>query len=416
MKKWIKNNDYLWLYLIFALAVSIRLFYVTVLYDTWLQLNIVQINPDSWYYRDLALRLLRDLDYGRDLDRPPLYPHFLFANYFLFGSTHMLYSTVRFFQAILDSLTCVIISLTGKSLYNKNVGLFAGLGAALYPFFVIFTGEIMTETLFLFLFSSFTLFLFYLIDTSQKRYAVLSGMSLGLTILCRPTIIIIPPILIVWFLLWSPGTLFTRVKQVILTIACMVLVIAPWTLRNYLVLDKFIPVSTTGGFRFFMGNSEFAEKEYLQDLDPTSTTWAKAIWVERQQNLDKPESWYYKRGWDYICTHPKNFLRLLFKKLMRFWNVVPSKPLGWIQGIRHFIIYGSLPILGITGLFLYARYNKSKFLLFFLFFICFNIVHMLTVSTFRLRVPLVDPYLIIFSSFLIYTWRTRSNLYTAKNL
>jgi 4-amino-4-deoxy-L-arabinose transferase-like glycosyltransferase len=391
------------------------LFYVIVLYDILFQWNIVQIKPDSWYYRDIALRLLTDLDYGRDLDRPPLYPHFLFANYFLFGSKSLLYSTVRFFQAILDSLTCVTIALTGKSLYNKNVGLFAGLGSALYPFFVIFTGEIMTETLFLFLFSSFTLFLLYLLDTSQKRYAVLSGMSLGLAILCRPTVVIIPPILIVWFLLWSPGTLFTRVKQVILTIACMVLVIAPWTLRNYLVLDKFIPVSTTGGFRFFMGNSEFAEKEYLQDFDPTNTTWSRAIWEERQQNLEKPESWYYKRGWDYIRKHPQIFLRLTIRKLMLFWNVIPPSGYRWIQGIRHFIIYGSLPLLGITGLFLYNRYNKPKSLLFFFFFICFTIVHMLTVSTFRFRVPLIDPYLIIFTSFLIYTWRTRSNLYAVKN-
>ena len=35
-----------------------------------------------------------------------------------------------------------------------------------------------------------------------------------------------------------------------------VLVILPWTVRNYLVLDDFIPVATSGGIVVLMGSSE----------------------------------------------------------------------------------------------------------------------------------------------------------------
>jgi len=164
LNKLIKNNNYLWLFLVFVLAISIRWFYVTVLYDDLLKMRIVQISPDTLSYQSIAWRMLETLDYGKDLDRPPLYPHFLYVFYFLFGHA---FKEVREVQAILDTLTCIILALTAKNLFNNKAGLITGLCSAFYPFFILQTAEIMTETLFLFLFSSFVLFLLYQIGRAH---------------------------------------------------------------------------------------------------------------------------------------------------------------------------------------------------------------------------------------------------------
>ena len=394
--KWIKKNDDLWLFIIFVLAISIRLFYVTELRNILGAVDIT--NPDSWAYHRLALNLLYRGDYGRDLLRPPLYSHFLFVNYLLFGIS---WKAVRIIQAIINSLTCVILALTGKNLYSKKVGLFAGLGSALYPFFIVQTGEILTETLFLFLFSSFVFFLLSLHDTGEKSYAVLSGMTLGVTILCRAAAIILPPVLIVWFLIFSSGPFSRRVRQLFLTLVCMALVIAPWTMRNYVVLNRFIPVTTMGGWNFWMGFSKFAELEYLQENNAQAEVLLNELFRERNRNFDRPESLYYQKGLNYIRNHPQNALRLMIKKLMFFWNIRFPENYGWLQIIRHFILYIILPLLGIGGLFLFASTNKAKFFLFFLFFLFFSLVHMVSVSQFRYRITLIDPYLIVFASFLL---------------
>jgi 4-amino-4-deoxy-L-arabinose transferase-like glycosyltransferase len=393
-----KPKDARYLFMIFVLALSVRILYVTLLYPIFVSKEWIVLDPDMWDYHRLALRLLVTHDYGNDLFRPPLYPHFLFANYLFFGHT---FKGIRVIQAILDSMTCLMLALTGKNLCDRNVGMLTGLVAAFYPFFIINTAHIMTETLFLFLYTSFFLFLLSFLDTYQSKYSILSGLSLGLCLLCRTTPIVFLPFFTIWFLTVVPVSFPKRVKQLLLIIALMTLVILPWTLRNYLILGRLVPISTNGGINFWLGNSEYGENIYLKKLRAEGTDWSREFWKEIYKNPDRQESWYYRKGLEYIKDNPQKFLRLMANKALFFWRVVPTWQHDITRFILSFIVYGSLPILGIVGLLLYPSYKKTKAYLFYLLFISFTFAHMLTLSTFRYRISFVDPYLIVFASFLV---------------
>jgi len=59
----------------------------------------------------------------------PLYPYFLGTIYAIAGRSLLL---IRVCQAVLGSISCVLLGLAGRRLFSPKVGLIAGLGLALY--------------------------------------------------------------------------------------------------------------------------------------------------------------------------------------------------------------------------------------------------------------------------------------------
>src|SRR5204862_7089872 len=60
--------------------------------------------------------------------------------------------SVRFVQAVLGALACVLVCVVGRQLAGRRVGIIAGLLTAGYPPLILFPGRILTETLTVFLF------------------------------------------------------------------------------------------------------------------------------------------------------------------------------------------------------------------------------------------------------------------------
>src|SRR5262249_24309109 len=88
----------------------------------------------------------------------------------------------------------------------------------------------------------------------------------------------------------------------------VILVVAPWTVRNYLVLGIFVPVSVTGGISLYMGNNPQATggfvtetSDFLMQFDETS-----ANRVGRE----------LARSW--MRQHPGEVVRLAFEKHILF--------------------------------------------------------------------------------------------------
>lgn len=102
-------------------------------------------------------------------------------------------------QSLLDSVTCVIIFLCA-GLLNKKYALLTGVFAIFSPLMIIISSQILSDTLFLFL---FTLSLFFLLkywrSSNLKKYIYLVGLFLGLSTFIRaatfPLIFISLPII-----------------------------------------------------------------------------------------------------------------------------------------------------------------------------------------------------------------------------
>ena len=264
--------------LLLLLALGFRLF---------IALRLPNDEPgDAIVYSQLAVNLLEHHGYSHDPQQPyapslirlPGYPLFLAGVYHLFG--HGNKTAVRVAQAVMDTLTCVLIALIAFQWAvdpgrKHRAALIAFALAAVCPFTAIYVATLLTEVPTDFLAVAMVLtvtFAFKAMDNGVRKRAlgwwIVSGLIAGLTVLFRPDSGLFAAAIgltLVLSLLWQRrANPFTqRVKQLFVLGAvfslafCLVLV--PWTIRNYRVFHLFQPLSPTHGEM----PGEFVPRGYL---------------------------------------------------------------------------------------------------------------------------------------------------------
>ena len=92
---------------------------------------------------------------------------------------------ILIFQSIIDSLTCVII-YNCAGLLNKRYQLYTGLFASFSPLMIVISSQILSDTIFLFTFTSCLYFLLKFIYLKNSDYILyLSGLFLGFSAFIR---------------------------------------------------------------------------------------------------------------------------------------------------------------------------------------------------------------------------------------
>jgi 4-amino-4-deoxy-L-arabinose transferase-like glycosyltransferase len=230
-------------------------------------------------------------------------------------------------QAVIDALSCLIVYSLAKQMFGRVSGVLAGIGASFYPIFVLMTGELYPETLFLFLLSLLLLFTFQ-VSTSRStsidsRSIVLCGILFGLATLSRANVLIFLPTLVAWPFLNLD--MRTAARTVALIIVVAVLVVLPWTIRNYLVFHEFVFLTTEGGVTFWQGNNALsAGGGTLAD----ESVWPGSDYPDRGfygwSDLTEPESdhKFFTEGWRWIRAHPLAFISLIPRKILRLWSPI----------------------------------------------------------------------------------------------
>ena len=233
---------------IFALALAVR-----VIYNNTVAHNYTPLH-DSLFYQTIGLNLLREHcfclhPYIATVYRAPLWPFLIAGLSLIFGPGDYM---ARIFLSVVGSGTCVLVYLFARDLFGKPLGLLAGVIAAIYPELYIYDGWLYTESLYIFL--SFALcYALYCIQRARGEKTwqwVTSGILLGLLSLTRPNGLLLLVMVIVWAMLLLWFKLLARLatlRGVLVTTILALALVAPWTVRNYLVSHTFIPVATGDG-------------------------------------------------------------------------------------------------------------------------------------------------------------------------
>jgi hypothetical protein len=180
--------------------------------------------------------------------RPPLWPFIIAGLSLIVGRANIF---DRLFLCFVDAGTCVLIYLFARDLFNKRIGLIAGLIACIYPALYIYTGWMYTESLFTFLQFAICYCVLRIQrgEGRSRRLWVLCGVLLGLLALTRPNGILLIGLVILWavFLIWRKRLSRRAFLNAALAVLVACVIIAPWTMRNYLVSHRFVPVATGDG-------------------------------------------------------------------------------------------------------------------------------------------------------------------------
>ncbi len=199
--------------------------------------------------------------------RPPGYPFFLIAVYFLFGKD---YYTVRVFQVIFSTFAILFSYLIARKVAGRSAGLASAAICALYHDAVVFPLIYYSETLFMFLISGliYMLMNFSAFDHRGGRlkwgYPVVIGLIAGYAALVRPIYLLSYPFIALGLLWYCRDVNLTARKIAVMTVALLI-VLAPWCIRNSYIEGKPTFISTNGGLNLAMGFCENADGFFLKE-------------------------------------------------------------------------------------------------------------------------------------------------------
>jgi hypothetical protein len=315
--------------------------------------------------------------------------------------------TARIVEALLGVATILVVFALGWRLGGRElgrwVGLFAAFAVAIYPPFLHTTGELMSEPAAMLTLPAAILAFLWASDRQsnaavpgmrgQLRSAwpwLVPGLLFGLTAMFRPEYLLVGAAFVVLAFVriawartgdgsgrqWTAGFAGAAVLLV-----AIVLPILPWTIRNYVVLDRVVPISTGGGKALYVGTYLPADGEYqrvkallvkryqhrdlapnseaLNEVNPTplfnrvareemekdpSLTRDQALGKIGKENLSK-----------YFGDEPVEYLAMTARKVGRMWSSGVGEAMSTTAGR---VVQILLVLLGLAGLVLLALWRR----------------------------------------------------------
>ena len=387
----------LWLIFVFALVVRLAIINGTIGFHTP---ATVEPASDSSIYMGLADSLLRGHGYGfngiQTAFAPPMYALFLAAVYRLSGDP----AAVRLIQAVLGALVCLVMYAIGRRLFDQATGFLAAAIFSVHPLVVYLTGLHLNETLFLFL---LLVAIFQALRVAERPTALAAaalGVLIGLAVLTRAIFAAFLPFLLAWAIgVWGiRSPIAYRVFGLIAVGA--VVVILPWTVRNYVVLGTIAPVQSNSGLMFWAGNNPHADGGLVW---PTRTTWTEgplpddAEYRWRGLSVAAANQRYTRIAISWIRGHPRDYVRLLARKLARLYGFAGAADREKVHVPRAVVLFHALFLTSaVAGLLLTVR--QWRMLAMLLLLIVFtNVMTLLFSGGTRYTVPMV-PSLAVFSA------------------
>jgi hypothetical protein len=296
--------------------------------------------------------------------------------------------TIRILEALMGVGTILVVFLLGWRLGGRWPALLGALGVAIYPPFIHSVGEIMSEPpAMLSLPAAILAFLWAWDRTAAARSRgdgawsagwpwLLPGFLFGCTAMFRPEYTLVAGAFVVlaaarwaWEREWRLGG-----AAVGLMLVAVLLPIVPWTIRNFVVFERFVPISTGSGKALYVGTFYPADGEYqrvkailyqretgrylapdsqaLNEVKPTPLF--DEVWKERFPEMERDAA-LGKIGKEnfsrYFGEDPLGYAGMTVRKVGRMWSSGVGSFMSTTLGRAIQIV---LVALGVAGLVLLA--------------------------------------------------------------
>jgi len=154
-------------------------------------------------------------------------------------------------QAILGGLTVLMLSALGAMILGWRRALVAGMIAAVYPAFVWLPRLLLSENLSLFLLllslGAITLYL----RTSRMVWMIVFGALCALNTLVRGANLFLPIAVALGILIIQWRSWKQIVAPLLVMAVAFIVMLLPWTIRNYRVFHHPIPIATQDGLALY---------------------------------------------------------------------------------------------------------------------------------------------------------------------
>ena len=258
---------------------------------------------------------------------PPGWPMVLMTLFKLFGASVLV--------GQLFNLACSLVAgwLTldlGRRLFHSELaGRVALLLLALYPNSIAYVPLLLTEVFY----TTLLLAICWLLVLNRSfLHLFLAGLILGFATLVKTqSLALIPFIFAIEVLRHCNFKKATRsLGQALLVGALALLVVLPWSYRNYRTFGQFLLVSANGGLTLLSGNNPSARGDYTPD-DPLMTSIPRSVATQLQVDREAR-----RRAMGWIEQNPEKFALSLPRKFFRLWAPDGEAEWGFQGGYKSY--------------------------------------------------------------------------------
>lgn len=278
----------------------------------------LQANPaynlpviDSLEYVKRAEYILTPSMKPRPFLHSPFYAWFLAGVFFYFGKSLTL---IRVMQAVLNSISCILVYKLGRRCFAPVVGYYAAWGYALYAPMIYFGTEIINVPFVLF----FTLFsLFLLIRSVEEmhwKWWLAAGLFAGLNLLTRADVLVfylVAAALIIWK---KPAAFWKSTGFVVFMLVPMFLT----GVYNYYTFGRFQALPANSGIVFFQGNNP----DYMDTIGIRPGVSYQNLIEEPSRHGVIPtredygyNQYFYSRAFRFMAHQPVQYIQCLRYKI-----------------------------------------------------------------------------------------------------
>ena len=344
--------------------------------------------PDAVAYRTIGTEIFSGLTITNNIYMP-LYPIWTF----IFGTKEaLIYADIGISVA-----SVYLIYLLSIELIGNNVGsIVSCLIAAIYPHFIFYSVSGLSETLYIFLLL-LTFLLYY------KKYFFFAIIVSVLSILVRPTLDLLNPILLIIFIYFVHNLPWNIVfKYIGIYLISYVLIMSPWWIHQNQKYGDFVRLNLGDGIVLYSGNNPMNVSGGGVGRDLGKSDMDLSIF----SNIDDPilkNNAMKQEAFNFIIQNPKRFTELAGVKFLRFWRLWPyaEEFQQWYVIASSLLSYGLVLILAIGYVVQNCKLYFRKFFPIFALIGYLTFVHMITIGSIRYRLPL-EPFLIIFAGNFIF--------------
>jgi 4-amino-4-deoxy-L-arabinose transferase-like glycosyltransferase len=357
----------------------------------------------------------KTLAYGRPTAfRPPGFPYVLAAVYRVAGvqdaPAQRRIDVARVAQALVGTIVVALIGLLAAQLWGRRIGLIALALAAIYLPLILVGGSVISEPLFdVFLLGALIAAVQHRRSAARYRFVVLTGALAGLAILTRANAIALLAPLAVAAWDGRPRWAWRSLGPPAVLVVVAALVVAPWTVRNAVVLHAFVPVSTQLGSALA---GTYNDEARTDRRDPGSWRSVKhvaayrSLWARvRQTPEPELERKLRTQALRYAADHP------LYVAEVGWWSMRRTLDLAGLHRSRHtaasigiepgwatagvvcFWVFGALALAGCAT----RRARRTPAFVWAVPVLMLLSVVFLVVETPRYRTP-IDPFVILLAA------------------
>lgn len=340
----------------------------------------------------------------------PVYPLLVAATFKVFGA----FTVPSFFFLVLlnilfSTAVCIPLFHVGKRVASVGVGATAAWLWALFPGAIMVPFEWIWDTSLSALLAATLLWAtLELADSDRARDWCGYGLLWGLTLMTNPSLGSLLPFLLGWaaYRARSRGAAALGkgsvpwLKRSALALAVVTLCCVPWTLRNFVVFNRLVPLRSNFPLELYIGNNENYDDKHQHFPGPITKEreTVRYFHMGEAQFMDEER----RKAMTFIISHPRVELILFAERFAAFWTGLPDALQNFLATdswlVRALMLCAILSGMGaLAGIAVLVRRRSEYALPLAAYPIIFPFLYYITHTSLRYRHP-IDPVVLLLTA------------------